>query len=302
VGSIPIRNQFYDPGDLLVYEPFGLCVPSIKESWVSFFCGDGVVNQPSEECDPPDDSACPGECEPDCTCPVEPFCGDGVVNQPSEACDGDDLAGETCESLGFFVGTLNCSPSCQFDTSECHLPDGAPCTSPEECYSYNCPAQDGVCCNQACDGLCESCALPGMEGTCDSIPYGEDPDEECPGTSTCDGAGSCLPEAFCGDGVVNQPSEVCDGSDDSYCPMLCQQDCTCSSQMCPEAGEPDACLAASPHHSPYVWDCENCCGMDPVCWGSCEHAALSYSCTAPPENAACANALNEAGCGPWCCP
>jgi hypothetical protein len=32
------------------------------------FCGDGVVNQPVEECDPPDDSACPGRCEPDCTC------------------------------------------------------------------------------------------------------------------------------------------------------------------------------------------------------------------------------------------
>lgn len=31
-------------------------------------CRDGVVNQPDEECDPPDDGACPGECQSDCKC------------------------------------------------------------------------------------------------------------------------------------------------------------------------------------------------------------------------------------------
>jgi cysteine-rich repeat protein len=32
-------------------------------------CGDGVVNQPSEQCDPPDDDACPGQC----TLPGQPL-------------------------------------------------------------------------------------------------------------------------------------------------------------------------------------------------------------------------------------
>jgi hypothetical protein len=33
------------------------------------FCGDNIRNQQSEECDGTDDSACPGNCAPDCTCP-----------------------------------------------------------------------------------------------------------------------------------------------------------------------------------------------------------------------------------------
>ncbi len=31
----------------------------------------------------------------------------------------------------------------------------------------------------------------------------------------------------CGDNAVNQPGEVCDGTDDSACPESCQADCTC---------------------------------------------------------------------------
>jgi myo-inositol-hexaphosphate 3-phosphohydrolase len=31
-------------------------------------CGDGTVNQPIEVCDGPDDAACPGPCQTDCTC------------------------------------------------------------------------------------------------------------------------------------------------------------------------------------------------------------------------------------------
>jgi hypothetical protein len=41
----------------------------------------------------------------------------------------------------------------------------------------------------------------------------------------------CVPAsefpAACGDGVVNQPNEHCDGSDDDQCPGFCQEDCTC---------------------------------------------------------------------------
>ena len=53
-------------------------------------CGDNVVNQASEECDGTDDTACPGQCRADCTCPPPPTCGDNVVNQAGEECDGTD--------------------------------------------------------------------------------------------------------------------------------------------------------------------------------------------------------------------
>ena len=52
-------------------------------------CGDGIVNQDWEECDPPDDSACSGECV-ECLFPEPPICGDNMVNQDSEECDGTD--------------------------------------------------------------------------------------------------------------------------------------------------------------------------------------------------------------------
>ncbi|MCA9684688.1 MAG: hypothetical protein KC457_21055, partial [Myxococcales bacterium] len=46
-------------------------------------------------------------------------CGDGAIN-PGEQCDGNNLGGETCVSQGFNGGgTLSCSNSCAFNTSQC---------------------------------------------------------------------------------------------------------------------------------------------------------------------------------------
>ena len=64
-------------------------------------CGDGIVNQPVEECDGADRAACVGACAPDCTC--APACGDGHADTPTEACDGSDDA--ACPGL--------CLSSCQ---------------------------------------------------------------------------------------------------------------------------------------------------------------------------------------------
>jgi hypothetical protein len=55
-----------------------------------------------------------------------PICGDGVV-EGDEKCDGDDLGGESCESLGYGYGTLACHPTaCLFVTEGCRYgyPDG----------------------------------------------------------------------------------------------------------------------------------------------------------------------------------
>ncbi len=45
-------------------------------------------------------------------------CGNTMLDD-GEECDGDDLAGATCESIGFLSGDLACSKSCTFDTSAC---------------------------------------------------------------------------------------------------------------------------------------------------------------------------------------
>ena len=49
---------------------------------------------------------------------VDPVCGN-MVKEAGEECDGADLGGETCASQGFTRGTLTCTDSCTFDTSDC---------------------------------------------------------------------------------------------------------------------------------------------------------------------------------------
>jgi len=50
--------------------------------------------------------------------PPVPRCGDGTVDQ-GEDCDLSELAGATCQSLGFDTGQLLCDSSCHFQTSLC---------------------------------------------------------------------------------------------------------------------------------------------------------------------------------------
>ncbi len=77
-------------------------------------CGDGVIDA-GEECDDgnvDNDDACLNTC-------VAATCGDEFVQAGVEQCDGPNLALQTCATVGFATGTLGCTSSCQFDTSQC---------------------------------------------------------------------------------------------------------------------------------------------------------------------------------------
>jgi hypothetical protein len=50
---------------------------------------------------------------------INQFCGDGVVNLASEECDGNDFGGATCGTFGFAAGSLACSAACRVDTDGC---------------------------------------------------------------------------------------------------------------------------------------------------------------------------------------
>jgi hypothetical protein len=106
-------------------------------------CGNGVAVAP-EQCDGSDllgatcDSVLPcppgAVCDPaqgslSCTaiCTLNTTgcrrCGNGV-REATEQCDGTDLGGATCQSLGFYIGSLGCKApgsqgSCTFDFSGC---------------------------------------------------------------------------------------------------------------------------------------------------------------------------------------
>lgn len=53
------------------------------------------------------------------SCTGRPFCGDGEINQSSEECDQLNLGGKTCDSLGLGGGTLACSSACKIQTAGC---------------------------------------------------------------------------------------------------------------------------------------------------------------------------------------
>ena len=88
-GASPIKAALYLNG-VLVWgeEPMGSGLP---------FCGDGAVNQVSEECD---EGAQTATCDGDCTYPV---CGDALLNP---------LAGEECDD-GNTSNTDGCVAGCQ---------------------------------------------------------------------------------------------------------------------------------------------------------------------------------------------
>ncbi len=130
---------------------------------------------------------CAGYDESDCEAAGR--CGDGALQGEYEECEGEDLAGATCQTLGFYRGTLACAADCTYDAGGCA----------ERCG-------DGVI--QASEGeVCDGSNLD--QETCETLGHN-------PGTLACDAAcafdfSGC--DGRCGDGVVQAGSgEACDGA------------------------------------------------------------------------------------------
>jgi hypothetical protein len=154
-----------------------------------------------------------------------PYCGDGVVNRLGEACDTAVPAGLTCQGLGLGPGTLACTNQCTLDTSHC--------TAAPRCGDNlrNQPFE-------VCDGTDlagQTCKTQGFAAgalacVADCLSFN---------VSTCNAAPTC------GDGVVNQPSELCDLSDlhGLTCQALglgagilrCAPDCNLDTSQCATA-------------------------------------------------------------------
>ena len=154
---------------------------------MSNFCVDGVC------CN----NACPGACE---ACNLGGSIGTctdraaGAAGSPSCApylCDGNNgTCPNTCVDSGDCSAGNYCNAS---NNCVAQQANGSMCGDPEECTSGNCV--DGFCCNSACGGVCQACdgdMTAGAAGTCSFINSGADPENECPGPQTCDGAGACM--------------------------------------------------------------------------------------------------------------
>jgi hypothetical protein len=116
---------------------------------------------------------------------------------------------------------------------------GQPCSQAAECATGFCSG--GVCCAEACTGLCRSCA-GSQPGTCLPTPLGttcapascDNNAFKAQAPSTCDGQGTCAPGA-----VTNCAPYRCDGT---VCATRCsgQSSCTpgwvCLNHLCRMSG------------------------------------------------------------------
>ena len=123
-------------------------------------------------------------------------CADGVCC--SMICNG------LCRSCALpgSVGTCSFIPSGEDPDEECagaqvcngagacRKVAGQACNNANECLT-GLSCVDGVCCENACSGLCKACNIAGSLGMCVNIPNGEDPNNECTGQQVCNGDGAC---------------------------------------------------------------------------------------------------------------
>jgi len=223
----------------------------------------------------------------------DPFqCIDGACVSRCQT-DADCVSGHSCVN-----GT--CGPKS----------NGQTCAGAGECASGFCV--DGVCCADACQGACRSCALPSALGTCQPSAAGAaDPramcvDQKAPscGTDgTCDGAGGCRKYATgtvcaaetCASGIYT-PAASCDANGNCTAPdaITCAP-YTCNGSKCfascatgAECSTGNICTASSCGLKPNGASCSTnaeclsatcaqgiCCAT--ACTGSCRSCAVAGS-------------------------
>lgn len=224
--------------------------------------------------------ACSGDCMSlDTTACSSPSlsCGDNIQD-PQEICDGFDLAGQTCESLGFTGGTLACQEDCTgFDPTNC-TSDSAFCgngvvENEEQCDGNNlgsnscenmgydsgmlacyldcqfdtrdcvhaetCGCPDWMLGDDYCDAACNNALCHYDEGDCD-------PSGDCaPGcTATLLANGTC--DSSCNNTACNFDNGAC------QCTTTCPAECDgwLSDGYCDSICNIEVCS----------WDAGDCCG------------------------------------------
>ncbi len=231
-------------------------------------------------------------------------CGNDVA-EDEEECDGDDLAGKTCQSLGYIGGTVSCDIECQVNDSRCEAEATVPerWTCPDELYGggggcdCGCGALDPDCGTQMASE-CDTCDSPGSCG-----------DGACPGNIDPSNNALCAQvTSVCNNGV-REVGELCDGFDvgSETCETQGFDAGTLSCTTTCDAYDTGGCTTGGT--VPTSWTCytgyygagDGCdcgCGaVDPDCGGStaglCDYCSNSGACSSscsdidPVDNSTC---------------
>jgi hypothetical protein len=254
----------------------------------------------------------------------------------ASSCDGNGacVTPPPGSCFPYKCGTAVCKGACAAD-ADCASPAvcisgscglkgmGQSCAGNGECLSKFCA--QGVCCNAACNGSCQSCGLPGTMGTCTNVGNGAaDPQGTCQNQGAascgndglCDGKGSCrffaagtecvapscpangstLTQARSCDGVGNcqAPATIacapfkCNGA--SACNAACTSDADC---LAPNICDPQTNLCGNKKRLGQVCAMTSDCltgdfCVDGVCCGS-SMCGLCQACNLPGKAGSCAN-------------
>ena len=223
----------------------------------------------------------------------------------SSRCDGAGkcMAGTTSTCAPYVCGATACLTTCTGNT-DCSSPNvctamscgkypiGSACAANTDCNSNFCA--QGYCCNTACAGTCQSCALTNSIGTCTNVPSGQDPLAQCADAGAtscgnngfCSGAGACqkyaagtqCAPATC-TGSTQAPASVCNGTGTCTPPTTT----SCGAYACDTTNK----------------ICKITCTVDGDCTapnicnaGTCTLAPLGHTCTVA---GTCASGLCQQG-------
>ncbi len=204
-----------------------------------------------------------GQCAPqlDGTGCGQPSCRDGIRSTPlcsSGSCDtvtvscspyACNAAGADC--LAACGQPQDCAPDAYCELTHC-LPkkaNGQGCTADQECLSSICTGSEGVCCDSACAGECETCAglsqcTPRPDDTpCGAlVPFCDDtPDESQVKIEQCDGYRNCVAETI----TTCDPYRCTGQGGGAACATSCAVSSECTSGLCDPVDLESTCVEES---------------------------------------------------------
>ena len=273
----------------------GQCIDGGTQSCNAFACNGGICNLTcTADTDCATGNFCTGmACSPkkanglmcgtsnECT---SGNCVDGVCcsSACTDECKSCALPGSLGVCANIPSGGTDALPSCGGiqlcnGSGKCVDANGQQCATNAECFSNICV--DGVCCNNACSGLCSACSAAkngALNGTCSPITSGLDPDNECSGAAACNGMGAC---GLLGDGTTCTAGSECQSG---FCidGVCCNNACTGSCRACSAGktgGVNGVCANVATNSDP-----DNECLAECNAFGDCEEPNGS-ACTANGE-------------------
>jgi hypothetical protein len=197
--------------------------------------------------------------DPNCTNATNcQTCGNGQLNA-GEQCDGTNLNNQSCLTQGFDGGALSCNNSCFFNITGCA--DELCTDNLDNDFDGQIDCADASCVsNNACNEL----------GECsDNLDNDFDGQVDCSDVD-CANDAACLP--FCGDGLINQAGEQCEGANlnGQSCQSLgfisgsitCSAACTFEVTACIA----EVCNDGLDNNNNNLTDCQDpVCASDPLC-------------------------------------